>query len=34
LYSAGITFFMPVEALTNEQPMMEAMIDTPPSTSG
>ena len=34
LYSAGITFFMPGLALTNKQPMMEAMMDTPPSTSG
>ena len=34
LYSAGITFFMPGEALTKKQPMMDAMIDTPPSASG
>jgi hypothetical protein len=34
LYRAGITFFMPGEALTKKQPMMEAMIDTPPSASG
>ena len=34
LYSAGITFFMPGLALTKKQPMIEAMIDTPPSTSG
>ncbi|MCG3188498.1 MAG: hypothetical protein LKCHEGNO_00530 [Burkholderiaceae bacterium] len=34
MYSAGITFFMPGLALTKLQPMIEAMIDTPPSTSG
>jgi len=34
LYSAGITFFMPGLAFTKAQPMMEAMIDTPPRTSG
>ncbi len=34
LYSAGITFFMPGEALTAKQPMMDAMMDTPPSSSG
>ncbi len=34
LYRAGITFFMPGLALTNEQPMIDAMIDTPPSSSG
>ena len=34
LYNAGMTFFMPGEALTNEQPMIDAMIDTPPSSSG
>ncbi len=33
-YSAGITFFMPGRALTNITPMMDAMIDTPPSTNG
>jgi hypothetical protein len=34
LYSAGITFFMPGEAFTKKQPMMEAMMDTPPSARG
>jgi hypothetical protein len=34
LYRAGITFFMPGEALTKKQPMIEAMIDTAPSASG
>ncbi len=34
MYSAGITFFMPGLALTKLQPMIDAMIDTPPSTSG
>ena len=34
LYSAGITFFMPGEALTKKQPMMEATMDTAPSASG
>ena len=34
MYRAGITFFMPGEALTKLHPMMEAMIDTPPSSSG
>ena len=34
LYSAGMTFFMPGLALTNPQPMIDAMIDTPPSSSG
>ena len=34
LYRAGITFFIPGEALTKVQPMIEAMIDTPPSNSG
>jgi len=34
LYSAGITFFMPGVAFTALQPMMDAMIENPPSTSG
>ena len=34
LYSAGITFFMPGVALTNVQPMIDPMIEIPPSTSG
>ena len=34
LYSAGITFFMPGEAFTKKQPMMNAMMDTAPSASG
>ncbi len=34
LYSAGITFFMPGVAFTKPQPMMDAMMDTPPSSSG
>jgi len=33
-YSAGITFFMPGDALTAPQPMIDAMIEKPPSTSG
>jgi hypothetical protein len=34
LYSAGITFFMPGEAFTKKQPMIEATIDTAPRASG
>ncbi|OQC00121.1 MAG: hypothetical protein BWX79_03003 [Alphaproteobacteria bacterium ADurb.Bin100] len=34
MYRAGITLVMPGEALTKKQPMMEAMMDTPPSASG
>ena len=34
LYSAGITFFMPGEALTKKQPMMDATMETAPSASG
>ena len=33
-YRAGITFFMPGLALTKDTPMIDAMIETPPSTSG
>ena len=29
-----MTFFMPGEALTKKQPMMDATIDTAPSASG
>ncbi len=29
-----MTFFMPGLALTKKQPMMEPMIETPPSTRG
>ena len=34
LYSAGITLVMPGLAFTKKQPMMDAMMDTPPSASG
>jgi hypothetical protein len=34
LYKAGMTFFMPGEALTKKHPMIEAMMDTPPKTKG
>jgi hypothetical protein len=34
LYRAGITFFMPGEALTKKQPMMEATMETAPRASG
>ena len=29
-----MTFFMPGEALTKKQPMIDATMDTPPSASG
>ena len=34
LYSAGMTFFMPGDALTKKQPMMLATMETAPSASG
>jgi hypothetical protein len=34
LYRAGMTFFMPGDALTKKQPMMDATIDTAPRASG
>ena len=34
LYSAGMTFFMPGDALTKKHPMIDAMIETAPRTSG
>jgi hypothetical protein len=34
LYKAGITFLIPGEALTKKQPMIDAMIETPPKTRG
>ena len=34
LYSAGITFFMPGDALTKKQPMIEATIETAPNING
>ena len=34
LYSAGMTFFSPALAFTNQVPMIEARIEKPPIASG